>query len=151
MTSNKSILKRITIGSALSLALFISSSYQIHSQPISSTSNTQNANKLRFVRPKPPNQGAPHGRARGGASRRGKCAKYEDLTALVPSTSEVVWGLTVAEHPTFWFFIPETLTAEFPVEFTLLDEDNNYIYKLLSPQKLSQVLLVSRYLHLRHL
>ncbi len=84
--------------------------------------------QLHFAPPPPPNQGAPSGRRRGGASR-GPCQQYEALTALVPVTGELVWGLTAAERPTFWFFVPEMLAAELPVEFVLQDEADNYVYK----------------------
>ena len=81
--------------------------------------------------PPPPDQEAPSGRARGGASR-GSCNHQQDkkrLTALVPVTSKSVWGLTVTEYPTFWFYIPDALTPESPIEFVLQDEEDNYVYK----------------------
>jgi hypothetical protein len=84
-----------------------------------------------FVPPPPPDQEAPSGRARGGASR-GSCDNHQDkkrLTALVPVTSKSVWGLTVTEYPTFWFYVPDALTPEIPIEFVLQDEEDNYVYK----------------------
>lgn len=92
--------------------------------------------------PAPPNEGAP-GQRKGGAGR-GLCPigeGYEYLTALVPiiqgsssesetsgtTTSESVFGLTVDEHPTFWFYIPYLLTPKCYAEFTLVEfelEDN---------------------------
>jgi hypothetical protein len=41
-------------------------------------------------------------------------------------------GLTVAEHPTFWFYIPYSLNsspAAISVEFVLQDENSNQAYK----------------------
>jgi hypothetical protein len=46
------------------------------------------------------------------------------LTALVPTTN---LGLTVT-NPTFWFYVPYTLTHEHSVEFVLKNE-NNDVYK----------------------
>jgi hypothetical protein len=48
-----------------------------------------------------------------------------------------VWGLTVAEHPRFWFYVPYSLSTEVPIEFVLQDEsqfglpdkDQTHIYK----------------------
>jgi hypothetical protein len=51
------------------------------------------------------------------------------LTALVPTTN---LGLTVAEFPTFWFYVPYTLTVKYSVEFVLKD-GNEYVYKTKLP------------------
>ena len=66
-------------------------------------------------------------RTAGGASR-GECRvkNNSSLTALIPDTPVV---LTIAESPTFWFYIPYTLTSENSVEFVLKDDHNNYVYK----------------------
>jgi hypothetical protein len=45
------------------------------------------------------------------------------------ATKEFVWGLTVSAHPTFWFDVPERLTARVPVEFVLQDTADNYVYR----------------------
>lgn len=88
--------------------------------------------QVHFIPPPPPlDQAAPRGRRRGGASRCPGC-KYDDLrlTALVPGDQlQSSLALTVAEHPTFWFYIPYTLTPSRPVEFVLQDTADNYIYK----------------------
>ncbi len=101
-----------------------------------------------FQVPPPPDQGAPG--SREGAATRGRCPKVDPrvgrpLTALVPvagqtatevratralkSNSEFVWGLTVAERPTFWFYVPYSLTPNYPLEFVLQDEKGNDVYK----------------------
>jgi Domain of Unknown Function (DUF928) len=67
----------------------------------------------------------------GGGSRRPAAkacqvaANKPPLTALVPST---VAGLTVA-NPTFWFYVPYTLTPNYSVEFVLKDDQENTVYK----------------------
>lgn len=92
---------------------------------------------------KPENPGAPD--ARGAAGSRGQCPRVErPLTALVPlkeettagnrsssdvrSTSKSIMGVTVAEHPTFWFYNPYELTPDRTVEFVLQDENGNDVY-----------------------
>lgn len=65
---------------------------------------------------------------RGGGSRSGSClvANKPPLIALVPNTGG---GLTVAKSPTFWFYVPYTLTPDYSVEFVLKDYQDNTIYK----------------------
>lgn len=65
-------------------------------------------------------------RRRGGGSR-GSCLATNKLplTALVPDTGT---GLTIAESPTFWFYVPYTLTPNYSVEFVLKDNQNNTVY-----------------------
>ncbi len=53
-------------------------------------------------------------------------ANKPPLTALVPSTGG---GLTVAKSPTFWFYVPYTLTPDYSVEFVLKDYQENTVYK----------------------
>lgn len=76
----------------------------------------------------PPGSGSPSGRRQGGASR-GTCDQVEELTALVPLVEDNVWGLTVSDHPTLWFNIPESLASGTTGEFILQDQENNYIHK----------------------
>jgi hypothetical protein len=48
------------------------------------------------------------------------------------TTSDSVFGLTVAEHPTFWFYVPYSLNSPPPVlsvEFVLQDENSKEVYK----------------------
>jgi len=97
----------------------------------------------------PPNRGAPAPGERRGGARRGSCPNVaKPLTALVPliqetsdggnsptpeiTTSDSVLGLTVAEHPTFWFYVPYSLNSPPPVlsvEFVLQDENSKEVYK----------------------
>lgn len=80
-----------------------------------------------FNAPTPPSQGTPGGRSQGGASR-GPCQDYQDLAALVPTTASMVWGKTTQATPSLWFYLPQVLTTETPMEFTLQDGDDNYVY-----------------------
>lgn len=82
---------------------------------------------VQFVPPPPPDQGYPPGSLRGGASR-GDCPPVATpLTALAPAES--VWGLTTRDRPTFWFYVPYSLTDDRPATFVLLDADRNYVYE----------------------
>ncbi|MBF2066046.1 MAG: DUF928 domain-containing protein [Calothrix sp. C42_A2020_038] len=98
-----------------------------------STKVTKNTN-VKFVRPKLPEGVAPGGRRTGGG-RRDTCPSVNpQLTALVPVTEEAdnvknVWGLTTAEHPTLWFYIPYTKSFGYPTEFVLLNDNSVPIYK----------------------
>ncbi len=78
----------------------------------------------------PPDRGAPPRTADGGA--RG-CGSYKPgeklLTALTPSNH---LALTVAEHPTFFWYVPQSQARA--LEFTLRDEkDEAVIYKTTLP------------------
>jgi Domain of Unknown Function (DUF928) len=61
------------------------------------------------------------------AAARADCPAIEKpLTALVPKTNI---GLTIFERPTFWFYIPYQPTDTNPVEFLLINDKNNPVYK----------------------
>ncbi|MEM9214196.1 MAG: DUF928 domain-containing protein [Cyanobacteria bacterium P01_F01_bin.150] len=89
-----------------------------------------------FNAPPPPGRGAPRGRRVGGASR-GNCLNYEGLTALVPVTdnptasasspNQLTWGQTTATNPTLWFYSPEGLIPEVPIELVVQDGTDQYI------------------------
>ncbi len=76
-----------------------------------------------------PSPGAP-GKRKVGAARRPNCPWIGDyLTALVPGTNV---GLTVSQHPTFWFDIPYGACG-LSVEFQLSDIQDNPLYKQIFP------------------
>lgn len=97
----------------------------------------------------PKDRGAPAPGQRTGGATRGTNARCpvasKPLTALVPiisATSDksqhpilastpagAVLGLTVVSHPTFWFYVPYSITSERPVEFILKDDRDNIIYQ----------------------
>lgn len=142
---------------ALAIASFTSSAAQVRAQPTELASNSQNAQgrsvqqkpskapakpqpraaQVRFILPKLPDTGAPGGRQ--GAGSRGSSTP---LTALVPEVKQTlgkgpgenlavthVWGLTVAEYPTFWFYVPDLSTSIGSVEFVLQDQAGNEVYQ----------------------
>lgn len=78
--------------------------------------------------PKPPDQGAPTGRQRGGANR-GDCLAYQGLTAIVPEVEGIVWSQTASDSPTFFFNIPAALTESVPLEFVIQDSNDDYVFR----------------------
>lgn len=103
-------------------------------------------------KPKFPDNGAPTGRRRGGTSRDGCPTLSKPVTALVPgeetlgkaegttlskSTSKSFLTSTVAEYPSFLFYIPALPTSIDAGEFVLQDEAEDDVYRtpLTLPQK----------------
>lgn len=111
--------------------------------------------RIRFVQPtlqkQPENRGAPSDRT--GAGTRGDCPVVNKrLTALVPlvqttvnqkqgtastPSTQYVLGLTTAERPTFWFYVPYVPKNINSVKFVLLDEKDNLVTKEPIPITLS--------------
>ncbi|NEP01008.1 MAG: DUF928 domain-containing protein [Symploca sp. SIO2E9] len=71
-----------------------------------------------------PSKGAP-GDRRDAGTRNPFCSS-EEVIALVPATN---LGLTVAERPKFWFYVPYSENRELEAEFSLTDKNNNEVYK----------------------
>ncbi|PAX51117.1 DUF928 domain-containing protein [Brunnivagina elsteri] len=120
---NNPIVKFITI-----LALCTSCNPGFGEQIVATNTNSTSI-AIKFVPPPPPppNRGEPTGRAQGGAGRG--C----EPTALVPVTKSnngnLLWGLTVAERPQFWFSLPRSLTSKDAIEFVLTDNQKKTVYK----------------------
>jgi len=89
----------------------IASAISLHQSPF------QLALKFRL-----PSKGTP-GRRRGAGSREEYCSSEEKLVALMPETN---FGLTIAERPTFWFYVPYQ-GNELEAEFLLEDNEGNKI------------------------
>lgn len=83
---------------------------------------------------KPPSrQGTPKGTVPAG-SRGCPQAARNPLTALVPVTkypdeTELRWGLTTQDHPTFWFYVPYQTQSIRAAKFLLRDRANRTIYQ----------------------
>ncbi|WP_238360859.1 DUF928 domain-containing protein [Iningainema tapete] len=95
---------------------------------------------IRFNPPPPPqDRGAPGNRGEGAS--RGECTSGLPLTALVPSYEQnlslgkgdtkitQVWGLTSAQQPSFWFYVPENESFIQAIEFVLQTDNNKTIYR----------------------
>ncbi|MBE9017238.1 hypothetical protein C7Y66_04055 [Chroococcidiopsis sp. CCALA 051] len=91
----------------------------------------------RYTPPPFPTSGTPTGRTRGAAGRGGDCGFKLPLTALAPAVEKTVgtgkatyvWGQTIAEYPTFWFYIPAANPSLRSVEFVLQDDRDNDVYR----------------------
>ncbi len=94
------------------------------SNPIQNT--VKNSPEQAFQQPKLPRNGAPTGRRRAGAGRNPECpVSLTRLAALVPGVEgESVLASTVAENPTFWFYVPELPETARSAEFVLHVSDN---------------------------
>lgn len=99
-----------------------------YSEMARSQTRPQSISPFVFNDPPPPDQGTPDGREQGTASR-GPCQNHQNLTALVPVVTDKVWGLTAAERPTFWFYLPAPIDPNSPFEFILQDRQNRYVYR----------------------
>ncbi len=97
-------------------------SQSVQAQLTNSIQNTvKNSPFQSFQQPKLPRNGAPTGRRRGGAGRSPDCpSNLTQLTALVPGDAgKSVLASTVAENPTFWFYIPQLPQTTRSGEFVL--------------------------------
>jgi len=70
---------------------------------------------------------------RGGGNREDLC-RYttEDLVAFVPAGPEQGYSYleqTIAEHPTFYFYVPYQPRLGLEAEFVLKDEDEEIVYR----------------------
>jgi hypothetical protein len=119
----------------LALILFALLEYHLNLGLVISSSEAQLAQKKKIPRNPNrktlvfvlPNEGAP-GKSKG-AITRGTCSNDENkppLTALIPGKN---MGLTIAERPTFWFYLPYQASSRTPVEFALTDAQGKEIYK----------------------
>ncbi|MBC6430109.1 DUF928 domain-containing protein, partial [Nostoc sp. HG1] len=89
--------------------------------PTSIQNTIKNSRLQAFKQPKLPRNGAPTGRRRAGAGRNPECpSSLTRLTALVPGNGEKSFlASTVAENPTFWFYVPELPETTRSGEFIL--------------------------------
>ncbi|MBE9001538.1 DUF928 domain-containing protein [Nostoc sp. LEGE 12447] len=107
------IRKKITQYACVIPLLIVSTtiySQLVQAQLTDSIQNTvKNSHFQSFRQPKLPKNGAPTGRRRAGAGRNPECPNsLTRLTALVPGDAEESFlASTVAENPTFWFYVPQ--------------------------------------------
>ncbi|WP_335153772.1 DUF928 domain-containing protein [Nostoc sp.] len=120
----------------LAFSLILLSSIDVQAQP--ANSNGQLNQSLIFAAPPPPKGiGEPGKRTEAGSRGCGQdinkllTSSQKRLTALVPlySKSELVFGTTIKDHPSFLFYVP--YASDFASgEFVLEDEaQNQTIYK----------------------
>ena len=76
----------------------------------------------------PSPEGAPGGREPSG-TRRGYCEETDTpFTPLLPVSESGFSGLTLTEHPTFWFYIPYQTSSISSGQFSLTYQEDNVIY-----------------------
>ncbi|MBV9388920.1 MAG: DUF928 domain-containing protein [Chroococcidiopsidaceae cyanobacterium CP_BM_ER_R8_30] len=127
---------------AITLALISCTGYAMPTwaEPATIAKHTPGKQEVQSFAPPPlPDEGAPTGRSRGAAGRGNKCVVEPPLTALVPASEQslgkeqqkvtYVWGETVAEHPTFWFYVPYSRATLHSIEFVLQDAEDNDVYR----------------------
>ena len=102
-------------------------------RPTLNRSGQLNESLIFAAPPPPPDIGEPGQRSEAGSRgcediNKPLNSDRKRLKALVPvySNSELVLGATIAEHPTFWFYIPHT---QFRGKFVLQDKDGNSVYQ----------------------
>ncbi|NEP12118.1 MAG: DUF928 domain-containing protein [Symploca sp. SIO2C1] len=142
-TAQFKILKLMMLG--LSVAVFSGLFIQVQAQSQRTLrSESTSSNITPIVNFEPPNE-QKIDKSRGGASRPTdiKCSRDETysppMTSLLPSSQQ---GLTVATHPTFWVYIPQTSAPQ--AHFTLKDENNRGVYQTRLPiKKAGRILSIS--------
>ncbi|PHM06590.1 DUF928 domain-containing protein [Nostoc sp. 'Peltigera malacea cyanobiont' DB3992] len=130
----KLFVQKIQLFLAISLTLL--SCIQVQAQPGNSKGQL-NQSLIFAAPPPPPDIGEPGKRAEAGSRgcsqnvNKPLSSSSKRLTALVPiyANSELVFGTTIAEHPSFLFYVP--YASDFASgEFVLEDEaENQTIYK----------------------
>jgi hypothetical protein len=94
---------------------------------------TQPSSQVIADLPSAPGEGTPtDGKRTPGGTRGGACKQTDKpFTALVPENAK---GLTAAEHPVFWFFIPDAPEDIQSIEFSLHDRnDTTTLYRTSLP------------------
>lgn len=121
----------------LSLTIGVVSSLFIQAQaqsPLTLRSQVVTSGITPVVNFEPPDDQTTADDSRGGASRPTavKCSQDQaanpSMMPLLPASNQ---GLTVAEHPTFFVYIPQTSALQ--AHFTLKDENNRGVYQTLFP------------------
>jgi hypothetical protein len=103
---------------------------------------------LRKIFSKPNRVGISPGKHRGAATQD-RCpflaVSQPYLTALVPSTQngEIFIEKTVESHPTFWFYVPYSARDYVKVEFVLIDQNEQDVYKAIFPIVLKEPGIIS--------
>lgn len=119
MIGKKSWLYRTTVSFVIPLGLTVSPSLAIMAQATPVAQGIEGSWKISQAF-QPPAGGAPPSSAGGGT--RGFCKEENPIVPLMPTNK---LGLTFAEHPTFFFYVPQVKTKE--VKFSLLDQDKGEV------------------------
>lgn len=135
MTLMKLLRPPMTLACAITWAVVSFTSYpsQVWAQSSRPINNIPSSVRLRLLQPKQAKQEEPDfsgdgrpGRRAGGGSRSPCPSMNTPLTALMPVTN---LGKTVAERPTFWFYVPYSRQEASSGEFVLQDEEDKDVYR----------------------
>lgn len=135
MTSIKFPRLPITLASAITLAFasFTSCLLPVGAQFTRSDSTSPSSGRVRVFPLPLSNQKSPDfsgdgrpGRRAGGGSRSPCPERKPPLTALMPMSN---MGKTVAERPTFWFYVPYSPQSTPAGEFVLQEENGDEVYR----------------------
>ena len=147
-TAKCKILKPMMLGlSALSLSVAVFSSLftQVQAQSERRLTSESNSAEITPIVNFDPVSDEELKDSRGGASRPTdiKCSGDKTysppMTSLLPSSQQ---GLTIATHPTFWVYIPQTSASQ--AHFTLKDENNRGVYQAQFPlEKTGRIVSIS--------
>lgn len=122
----------ISLGVGLELLLISNFATQVQAK-LANVEPTPGNSSVALVTFEPPGSGQPDDSV-GGASRDGgqcpqdRLAANSPLTPLMPTTN---YGLTTAEHPTFFVYVPQTSAQK--IFFSLKDETKTYHYQTILP------------------
>lgn len=124
---------KLALAITLAFASFIGNSAPVRAQPsVQVSADQQKAPDKKDLNKEDPKTGTPNGNPHGGGTRPGEISSCqetkESLTALTPANGK---GLTVSQHPTFWFYVPYDLKYIRSVKFSLrdYDQDERTIYR----------------------
>lgn len=123
----------LAVASCLIQSTILNAQPKDRSQKPNSSTQISTGKGRRFVPPSLGDIEAPTGRRKGAASRTGlgTCSpQASNITALVPETQKnKPLGLTVAQYPTFWVFIPDLPREVSSAEFVLQDKEDRDLYR----------------------
>ncbi len=132
MTKTKNLIPVSLFSIALSLELAIVPGFltKVQAQTSADRSQTIRNNSVASVTFDPPAGDRPDDTA-GGASRGEGCPSESASVCVVPVMPNTKNGLTIAERPTFFVYVPETSAKE--IFFGLNDENNQNYYQTKIP------------------
>ncbi|MBD2183427.1 DUF928 domain-containing protein [Planktothrix sp. FACHB-1355] len=118
----------LTLALTVELLTLTPLSTPAQSQGTSSSQNSWEVGETSAYDP-PPNIGSPTRKESGATRNPETCSRREvrpnpPLTALIPKNTDL--GVTVAERPTFFAYIPQTSAQT--AKFVLQDEDDKQVY-----------------------
>jgi hypothetical protein len=133
----KTIFQVLTLTPLLSMIVIGLSQSTLNAISISQDlANFQSPNRvpleIQFMPPPlPPRRGLPSGnREEAGSRSGGNAANAQRLTALVPEHPDFIFGKTVSDRPSFWFYVPYSPEQIETIQFVLQNEHEKTITEM---------------------